>query len=325
MWKQFPGGSAVFFVVAWAMCGTTAAQTYPAKPVRIVVPFPPGSGPDVLARTVAQKLPESLSQPVIVENRAGAGGIIATEVVAKSAPDGYTLLMGTIGTHALNVALYKKLPYDAQKDFAPVSQLALLPHVVLLHPSIPAKTVKEFVAFAKTHPGQINYASAGTGSGMHLSTELLKSMAGINMVHVPYKGPAESMAAVLGGEAAVTIPAIPATLSLVKAGRVRALALTSAQRSPMLPGTPTLAEAGFPGFDFSNWSGVFAPAGTSPQIVRRLSQDLTRIVQTPEVSNSLVQQGAMVVGNTPEQFAANISADLARWTKVVKDAKLQVD
>jgi tripartite-type tricarboxylate transporter receptor subunit TctC len=307
------------------VCGVVTAQTYPTKSVRIVVPFPPGSGPDVLARTVAQKLPESLSQPVIVENRAGAGGIVATELVAKSAPDGYTLLMGTIGTHALNVALYKKLPYDAQKDFAPVSQLALLPHVVLLHPSVPAKTVKEFVAFARARPGQINYASAGTGTGMHLSTELMKAMAKIDMVHVPYKGPAESMAALLGGEAMVTIPAIPATLPLVKAGRVRALAVTSAQRSPMLRDIPTMAESGFPGFDFSNWSGVFAPAGVSPQIVRTLSQDLTRIVQTPDVAKTLVQQGAIVVGNTPEQFASNINVDLARWMKVVKDAKLQID
>ena len=314
MRKQFHGGLvAVLFPVGLVVCSAAAAQAYPTKSVRMIVPFPPGSAPDVLARAVAQKLPESLSQPVIVENRAGAGGIVATEIVAKSAPDGYTLLMGTIGTHALNVALYKKLPYDAQKDFAPVSQLALLPHVVLLHPSAPARTVKEFVAFAKARPGQINYASAGTGSGMHLVTELMKSMAKIDMVHVPYKGPVESMAAILGGEAVITIPAIPATLPLIKAGRVRALAVTSAQRSPMLPDTPTMVEAGFRGFDFSNWSGVFAPAGVSPQIVHRLSQDLVRIVQTPEVAKTLVQQGAIVLGNTPEQFAANINADLARW------------
>ncbi len=300
-------------------------QAYPAKPLRIIVPFPPGSAPDVTARTLAQRLPESLSQPVLVENRAGAGGIIATDLVAKAAPDGYTLLMGTIGTHALNVALYSKLPYDPVKDFAPISQVALVPHVVLLHPSIPAKSMKEFVAFARARPTELNYASAGNGSGMHLATELMKSMAKINLVHVPYKGPAESMTAMLGGEAALTIPAIPATLPLIKAGRVRALAVTSSQRSPVIPDTPTMAEVGFPGYDFSNWSGLFAPAGVPPQIIRKLNQEVVRILNTPDVAKSLVQQGAIVVGNTPEQFTSNIAADLARWTKVVKDVKVEIN
>lgn len=319
------GLAASLLVAAFFLWAPAGAQTYPSKPIRIVVPFPPGSGPDLLARTVAQRLPDALSQSVLVENRAGAGGIVASEFVAKAAPDGYTLLMGTIGTHALNVALYTKLPYNAQKDFAPISQLALLPHVVLLHPSVPAKTVKEFVAFARARPGQLNYASAGTGSGMHLATELMKSMAKLDLVHVPYKGPAESMAAVLGGEAALTIPAIPATLPLIKAGRVRALAVTSAQRSPMLADTPTMAESGFAGFDFSNWSGLFAPAGVSPQIVSKLAQEVVRVVNAPEVTKSLIQQGAIVIGNTPEQFASSISADLARWTKVVKDANLRAN
>ena len=316
---------ASLFSAALLLSASIYGQAYPAKPLRIIVGFPPGSAPDLTSRTLAQRLVESLAQPVVVENRAGAGGIIATEYVAKAAPDGYTLLMGTIGTHAFNVALYAKMPYDAVKDFAPICQVALVPHVVLLHPSIPVKSMKEFVTFARARPTELNYASAGSGSGMHLVTELMKSVAKINLVHVPYKGPVESMSAVLGGEAAVTVPAIPATLPLIKAGRLRALAVTSAQRSPMIPDTPTLAEAGFPGFDFSNWSGLFAPAGTSPQIIRKLNQEVVRILNMPDVAKALVQQGAIVVGNTPEQFTANIAADLARWTKVVKDAKLEIN
>jgi tripartite-type tricarboxylate transporter receptor subunit TctC len=272
---------------------------------------------------IALKAPDIMNQPVIVENRAGAGGIIAAEIVARAPADGYTLLMGTIGTHALNVVLYKKLPYDPQKDFTPISQLAQLPHVVLLSSSVPAKTVEEFVALAKTRPGQLNYASAGSGSGMHLATELFKSMGGIEMVHIPYKGPAESMTAVISGEASIAVPAIPGTIPLIKAGRVRAIAVTSAQRSPLLPETPTMAEAGFPGFDFSNWSGVFAPAGVPPQVAKKLSEDLVRILRDPEVSKTLTEQGAILVGNTPEQFKANINSDLVRWRKVAQDANIK--
>ncbi len=305
--------------------GLAVAQTYPAKPIRLVVPFPPGSGPDVVARLIAQKAPDVLKQSITVENRAGAGGIIAAEIVAKAPADGYTLLMGTIGTHVLNVVLYKKLPYDPQKDFTPITQLALLPHVVLVHPSVQAKSVEEFVALARSTPGQMNYASAGSGSGMHLATELMKSMGKIDIVHVPYKGPTESITAVMAGDAQLTVPAIPATIQLIKAGRVRALAVTSAQRSPLLPETPTMAEAGFPGFDFSNWSGVLAPAGTPPQIVRKLAEDLTRILRDPEVSKTLMEQGAILVGNTPEQFTANINADLVRWRKVARDASIQAE
>jgi tripartite-type tricarboxylate transporter receptor subunit TctC len=315
--------AAALLGIAALGCSVATAQTYPTKPIRIVVPFPPGSGPDVVARAIAQKAPDVLKQPVTVENRAGAGGIIAAELVAAAPADGYTLLMGTIGTHALNVVLYKKLPYDPQKDFAPITQLALLPHVVLIHPSVPAKSVRDFVAIAKSKPGQINYASAGIGSGMHLATELMKSMGNIDIVHVPYKGPAESMTAVIAGEVQLTLPAIPATIQLIKSGKVTALAVTSAQRSLLLPDTPTMAEAGFPGFDFSNWSGVFAPAGTPPQIVRKLSEDLNTILRDPEVSKALMAQGAILLGNTPEQFAANISTELVRWRKVAKDANIQ--
>jgi len=303
--------------------GVAQAQPYPSKPIRLLVPFPPGSGPDVVARAIAQRAPEVLKQPITVENRAGAGGILAAEFVAKAPPDGYTLLMGTVGTHALNVILYKKLPYDPQKDFIPISQMALLPHVVLVPASLPAKSVQEFVAFARSKPGQLNYSSAGIGSGMHLATELFKSMSKVDLVHVPYKGPVESITAVVGGEAQLTLPAIPATISLIKAGRVVALAVTSAERSALLPDTPTMAEAGFPGFAFSNWSGVFAPAGTPPEIVRKLAQDFRLMLRDPEVSRALVAQGAILVGNTPEQFASNIAAELERWQQVAKDAKIE--
>ena len=324
--NQFKIHAATLFLAIGALAGGPAgAQAYPTKPIRMVVPFPPGSGPDVVARMIALKAPDIMKQPILVENRAGAGGIIAAEIVAKAPADGYTLLMGTIGTHVLNVVLYKKLPYDPQKDFVPISQLALLPHVVLLNTSVSAKTVEEFVALAKTRPGQINYASAGSGSGMHLATELFKSMGGIEMVHIPYKGPAESLTAVISGEASLTVPAIPATIPLIKAGRVRAIAVTSAQRSPLLPETPTMAEAGFPGFDFSNWNGVFAPANVPPQVVKKLSEDLVRILRDPEVSKALTEQGTILVGNTSTQFTANINADLVRWRKVAKDANMQAE
>ncbi len=320
------------FLVSCLLCsaglllGTDAQSqgSYPTESIKILVPFPPGSAPDVITRVLAKQLPEFLAQPVVVENRPGAGGIIAVETVARAAPDGYTLLMGTIGTHALNVAIYgNKLKYDPAKDFVPVSQVGIVPHVVLIDAKIPATTMKEFLAIARSK--QLNYASAGSGSGMHLATELMNSMANLNMLHVPYKGPSEAMTGVISGDAALTIPAIPATLPLIKDGRVRAIAVTSSQRSEMLPDVPTMAEVGFVGFDFSNWSGIFAPAGTSPEIVNKLALAIQKALQKEELRKTLSGQGVLIVGSSPEAFKATIQADVDRWSKVARSANIEAN
>ena len=322
----------VGFLVSCLLCsagllvGTDARSqgSYPTESIKILVPFPPGSAPDVITRVLAKQLPEFLAQPVVVENRPGAGGIIAVETVARAAPDGYTLLMGTIGTHALNVAIYgNKLKYDPAKDFVPVSQVEIVPHVVLIDAKIPATTMKEFLAIARSK--QLNYASAGSGSGMHLATELMNSMANLNMLHVPYKGPSEAMTGVISGDAALTIPAIPATLPLIKDGRVRAIAVTSSQRSEMLPDVPTMAEVGFVGFDFSNWSGIFAPAGTSPEIVNKLALAIQKALQKEELRKTLSGQGVLIVGSSPEAFKATIQADVDRWSKVARSANIEAN
>jgi len=311
--------------LALAATASPAQDSYPDKPIKLVVPFPPGSGPDVLARILAQALPEALSQPVVVENRVGGGGIPASDFVAKAAPNGYTILLGTLGTHTLNLVVYSKLPYDPVKDFAPITQVAQMPQVVVVGSSVPVKSMMEFVTYARARPTQLNYASAGVGSGMHMATELMKSTTSIAMVHVPYKGPSESINAVVSGDVALAIPVATAALPLVKAGRVRALAVTSSQRTPIFPDVPTMAEAGFPGFDFNSWYGLFAPAGTPAPVVQKLSQAVERVLKKPEVMKAMGDQGAMIIGNTPEQFASNIGADIVKWTKVVKDARLKFD
>jgi tripartite-type tricarboxylate transporter receptor subunit TctC len=294
-----------------------AQAPYPAKPVRLVVPSAPGGGTDITARVMAPKLGEYLGQQVVVENRAGAGTMIGGELVARAAPDGYTLLMG-ISTLAINPAMYKKVPYDALKDFAPISQAVSLPNILVVHPSLPAKTVKELIAFSRARPGQIQFASAGVGTNPHLAAELFLSMAGLKMLHIPYKGSGAGIIDVIAGHVSVMTPSILTGLPHAKAGRLRALGVTSARRAGGAPDIPTIAEAGVPGYEAVQWFGILAPAGTPRAIVDRVHRDAVRVLQNPETKERLIADGADPVGSTPEQFAAFIRAETAKWAKVVK-------
>ena len=297
-----------------------SAQPYPNRPLRIVVPFPPGGGTDIGTRIVAQKLQEAWGQAVIVENKPGAAGIVGTELTAKSAPDGYTFMMGNIGTHAINVSLYKKLAYDPVKDFAPVSMVADLPLLLLVHPSVPANSVKELIALAKSQPGKLNFSSSGAGGSMHVAAELFKSMTGVDMVHIPYKGGAPAVADLLSGQVALSFSTVLETIQHVKAGKVRALAVTNDHRSIALPDLPTIAEAGLPGYQSISWLALFAPAGTPKEIVNKVSAESVRILKLPDVKERLLAQGAEPIGSTPEQLATILSADIAKYAKVIRES-----
>jgi len=302
-----------------------AQAPYPAKPIRLVVPFPPGGTTDILARIVAQKLTEAWGQPVVVDNRPGAGGNIGAELVAKSAPDGYTLLMGTVGTHAINASLYAKLPYDHVKDFAPVILVAGVPNVLVVNPSVPVNSVAELIAYAKANPGKLNFASSGSGTSIHLSGELFRTMAGVQITHVPYKGSAPAIADLVGGQVQLMFDNLPSSLAQIKAGKLRALAVTSDKRAPALPDVPTMAEAGLPGFEASSWFGVLAPAGTPPAIVGKLHAEIAKWLATPDAREKLSAQGANLAGFGPEEFARYIGSETAKWAKVVKESGAKVD
>jgi len=301
------------------------APAYPTKPIRLVVPFPAGGTTDILARAVAQKLTEAWGQPVIVDNRPGAGGNIGSELVAKAAPDGYTLEMGTVGTHAINASLYAKMPYDHVKDFVPVILIAGVPNVLVVYPSVPVNSVAELIAYAKANPGKLNFASSGSGTSIHLSGELFKVMSGVQMTHVPYKGSAPAVQDLLGGQVQLMFDNLPSALPHIKAGKLRALAVTSAQRAPVLPDVPTIAEAALPGFEASSWFGVLAPAGTSPAIVVKLNAEIAKWLASPEAKEKLQSQGANAAGGPPENFAKHIAAETAKWAKVVKESGAKVD
>ena len=303
--------------------GAAFAQTYPTKPVRIVVPFPPGGGTDIGTRILAQKLSEAWGQSVVVENKGGAAGIVGSEFTAKAAPDGYTLMMGNIGTHAINVSLYKKLPYDPVRDFAPVSQVAGLPLFLLVHPSVPANSTTDLVALLKSKPGQFDYSSSGSGGSMHVAAELFKSMAGVRIVHIPYKGGGPAVADLIAGQVKISFATVLETLGHVKSGKVRALAVTSSRRSLAAPEYPTLAESGLAGYESTSWLALFAPAGTPREIVARVSADAARVMNTPEVRERFVAQGADPIGSTPEQLAAVLARDIAKYAKVMKDSGTQ--
>ncbi|MBI4205636.1 MAG: tripartite tricarboxylate transporter substrate binding protein [Betaproteobacteria bacterium] len=308
-----------------AVCCTgpaQAQQNYPVRPIRLVVPSSPGGGTDITARIIAPKLGEYLGQQVVVENRPGAGTMIGGEVVARAAPDGYTLLMG-ISTLAINPAMYKKVPYDALKDFAPISQVVALPNILVTHPSLPVKSVKDLIAFAKARPGQINFASAGVGTNPHLSMELFLSMAGLKMIHVPYKGSGQGVIDLLAGHVPVMTPSILTALPYVKNKRLRALGVTSAKRAGGTPDIPTIAEAGVPGYEAVQWFGVLAPAGTPRPIITRLHGEVVRTLQAADVRQRLVNDGADPVGSSPEEFAAFLRAETTKWAKVVKDIGIQ--
>ena len=314
-------------IATMAFAAIAGAQTpsYPTKPIRLVVPFPAGGATDILARAVAQKLTEAWGQAVVVDNRPGAGGNIGSELVAKAAPDGYTLEMGTVGTHAINASLYAKMPYDHVKDFAPVILVAGVPNVLVVNPSVPANSVQELVAYAKANPGKLNFASSGSGTSIHLSGELFKVMAGVQMTHIPYKGSAQALQDLIGGQVQLMFDNLPPSLPQIKSGKLRALGVTTAARSAALPDTPTIAESGLPGFEASSWFGVLAPAGTSPVIIAKLNAEIAKWLATPEAKEKLVAIGANIAGGTPEDFARHIAAETLKWAKVVKDSGAKVD
>ena len=311
------------FILCCACAASAAvAQQYPARAIRIVVPSAPGGGADITARILAPKLSEFLGQQVVVENRAGAGTMIGTEAVARAVPDGYTLLLG-ISTLAINPAVYRKVSYDALKDLAAISQLVALPNVLVTHPSLPVKTVKELVAFARARPGQINYASAGIGTNPHLSMELFLTMTGLKMVHVPYKGAGPGIVDAVAGHVTVMTPSILSGLPHVRGGRLRALGVTSAKRAGGALDIPTIAEAGVPGYEAVQWFGVLAPAGTPREIVGRLHGEIVRLLRSADIADRLAGDGADPVGSSPEEFAAFLRAETAKWAKVVKEAGIK--
>ena len=309
-----------------AIAAQTAAQSgYPSKPIKYIVVFAPGGTTDILARLVAPKLSEALGQPVVVENRPGAGGSVGSELLAKSAPDGYTIGGGTISSHAINVSLYSKLAYDPVKDFAPVTMLATLPNMLIVHPSLNVGNVKELIALLKANPNKYSFGSAGNGTSQHISGELFKSMAGVQMQHIPYKGSGPMIPDLLAGTIAMSFENITTAYPPVKSGRLRALAVTSAVRSSAAPEVPTMAEAGLPGYDISSWQALFAPAGTPKEIVNRLHAEVAKILRLPEMVKRIHELGAEPGGMPPEELAALIKSDIPRLGKIVKDSGAKVD
>ena len=302
-----------------------AAQSYPTKPIRLMVPFPPGGSTDIVARIVAQKLGERLLQSVVIENRGGAGGTIGAALAAKASPDGYALVMGSTSTHAVAPAVYPKLDYDPVKDFAPVAMVAVTPYLLVVNPAVKANDVKAFVALAKSQPGKMNYASAGTGSTTHLAMEMLKSQAGIFMVHIPYNGNGPAGTAVIAGDVEAIFGSLPALLPYAKAGKVRALAVGSSKRSPSLPDVPTVSEAAYPGFEASLWLAIFAPTGTPAPIIERLAKELNAIVAAPDAVGALAKAGAEPFASTPQELAAAVREGVTKYAKIVKTAGVKAE
>jgi len=322
------------FIAAVAItAGVSAAHAqsgYPSKPVRIVVPFPAGGTTDIVARLVGAELQKTWGQPVVIENRAGAGGNIGADAVAKAPPDGYTLLMATVGTHAINLPLFEqtkqKMPFHPLNDFAAITNVAAVPNVMVVNPAVPAKSVQEFIAYAKSRPGQVNMASSGNGTSIHLSGELFKSLTGVYMVHLPYRGSAPAMQDLIAGNTQVMFDNLPSALPHIRSGRLTALAVTSRERSAALPNVPTMEEAaGLKGFDATAWFGLLAPAGTPREVIGKVHQDIVKVLALPEMREKFAAQGAVPVGNTPEQFTAYIRSEIDKWTRVVKFSGAKVD
>ena len=301
------------------------AQNFPTKPITIIVPFSAGGTTDILARIVGQGLTTELGQSVVVDNKPGAGGNIGGSLAAKAAADGYTLLMGTVGTHAINQSLYKKIPFDPVKDFAPLSRVATVPNLLVAHPSQPFKTVKEMIAYAKANPGKITFGSPGSGASPHVSGELFKSMTGTDLLHIPYKGSAPAMTDLLGGQTSVMFDNMPSAIQHVRSGKLRPIAVTTAKRSPELPDVPTIAEAGVPGYEATSWFGMFAPAGTPKPVLDKLHAALIKVLNQADVKKKIAEQGGDVVAETPAQFAAFIQAESVKWGKVVKESGATAD
>jgi tripartite-type tricarboxylate transporter receptor subunit TctC len=315
---------AVGLALLWVAAPGLLAQSWPAKPVRYIVPFPPAGTADILTRWVAEKLSPALGQQVIVENRAGAAGAVGTEIVAKAPPDGYTILMGTVA-QTISETLYTKQPFSFARDLAPVALVARVPNVMEVHPSLPVKTVKEFIALAKARPGQINYASSGSGTSIHMSGELFKMLTRVDINHIPYKGSGPALIDLVGGHVSVMWDNLPSSMPHIKSGRLRPIAVTTAARYPGLSELPTIAESGLPGYEASSWFGVVAPAGTPREIVTRLNTEINRALNLPDMRERFAQQGAIPGPGTPEDFGNLIRSEIAKWAKVVKASGAKVD
>jgi tripartite-type tricarboxylate transporter receptor subunit TctC len=298
---------------------------YPAKPIRMIVTAAAGSGPDITARIVGQRLTAALGQSVVIENRPGAGGSIAAELAAKAPPDGYTLVMASAGSHAVSPALYPKLSWDPVRDFVPITIVAVAPNILIVHPSLPVKSVRELIALAKARPGELSFGSGGSGSTAHLSGELFRTMANIKIVHIPFKGAPSAALGVIGGQVEMALLNLPPTLPQVKSGRLKGLAVTTAKRTSAIPELPTIAEAGVPGYEASTWYGVMAPAGTPGEITTRLYAAILADLRTEDTRARIAADGGEVVGSTPEEFAATLKRDLAKWTRVVKESGARAD
>lgn len=326
--RAIANGLAAFFLAAlWVSSAARAAEavsSYPAKPVRVVVPLPPGGGSDLLARIVSPQLAERFAQPFVVDNRAGAGGTMGSELVARAAPDGYTLIVAYTASHGINPAV-KKLPYDAVNDFAPVSMLSTAPNVLVVHPSVPAKSVKELIQHIKSRPGQINYASAGNGSAPHLAAEMFAYMAGLNLAHVPYKGAGPGVVDTMAGQVQMMFASMPAALPHVRSGRLRALAVTSRNRAEAAPDLPTAAESGLPGFEVIQWYALLAPAGTPAAIIMRLNGEVARILKVQDVRDKLAAQGMDPGSSTPAEVTVYIRDEIAKWTRLIRETGLKLE
>ena len=324
MFSAYGRVGAALFVSLGAVQAQAQAPAYPVKPVKVIVALAAGSGADIVARIATAKLAESLGQQFVIENRGGAGGNIGVEAAARAAPDGYTLLTIAAG-QTINPALYPKLSYNLEKDFEPIGMIAYAPLILVVHPSLPVKSVRELIEFAKARPGKLYYASSGNGSSPHLAAEMFKAQAGVNIVHVPYKGSPQAVTDLIAGEVSMVLLAPSSVMSYVQSGRLRALAVCGRQRSATAPGLPTMAEAGLPGYEAGTWTALLAPAGTSSDIVNRLNRELVNIVRLPDVRDRLAAQGFDVLSTTPAEFAAYLRSEIAKWSKVVKATGVRVD
>ena len=325
---KLPSLSSLLAILLTAVATGTYAQgaaSYPTKSIRIVVPFPAAGTTDILARAVGAEMSKAWGQSVTIENRPGAGGNLGSDVVAKAAPDGYTLLVGAVSPQAINVTLYRDLPYDVMRDFEHITLIAAVPNLLEVHPSVPVKTVKELIDYAKANPGKLNYASSGSGTSIHLSAELFKTLAGVDMLHIPYKGSAPAITDLLAGQVQVMFDNLPSSLAHVKAGKLRAIAVTTAKRSPALPEVPTIAEAGLPAYEASSWFGLHAPARTPKDIVNKIYGTVSKALQSKDMAERLSSQGAEAVGNTPEAFTEFVREEIQKWAKVVKASGARVD
>jgi tripartite-type tricarboxylate transporter receptor subunit TctC len=325
--RRITRGLAAFAMATFGVLATQAAsaQSWPNKPIRIVVPFTAGGNTDIVARLIGEGLSKTFGQPVLIENKPGAAGLVGATAVAKAPADGYTFLMGTVGTHAINAGLYTKMPYDTVKDFTPVTLIASVPNILVVHPSLPVNSVKDLIGYLKANPDKANFSSSGNGTSIHLSGELFKIKTGVTMTHIPYKGSPPALADLMGGQVQLMFDNLPTSLPHVKAGKLKALAVTTAKRIPALPDVPTVAESGLPGFETGSWFGLLAPAGTPNEIVAKLDAEIRKMVRSPELREKLIQQGAEPVGMGSEEFAAHIKSELVKWGEVVKASGAKAD